>query len=55
MMDELTEEQKQRIADSLTVLSTRLDEIKHLCTNELQHKVFSAIEEFIDGCRIEDK
>ena len=54
-MDEFTEEQKQKIADSLELLSQQLDEMKHLCKNELQLKLFCAIDEFVDSFRSEDK
>jgi len=53
-MEELTEERKQKIANSLSKLSERLDEIKPLCTNEPQKKIVRAIEGFLGSFRVED-
>lgn len=51
MVEELTEEQKQKIMESLVSIEKQLAEIKPLCNNDTQKKVVSIFEEFLDAHR----
>lgn len=51
MEEELTEEQKQKIIESLESIEKQLEEIKPLCKNDTQKKIVSIFEEFLDAHR----